>query len=104
MEVFDVSNNTYINGAIPDSYSALTMLFAAGTSLSDASLPSYVEVAATSAGDENDNNYHYYYELIHDLLVCSSLSSVPGREGQSVVAITVDPAYDEYSVCACGDG
>lgn len=79
------------------------MLFAVGTSLSDESLPSYVEVAATLAGAGNDNSF-YHYESIHDLSVCSFLGTVPGSEGSSVVAVAVDPAYDGYSVCACGDG
>lgn len=105
IEVLDVSNNKGITGAIPESYSDLTMLYATGTSLSNASLPSYVEAAAAAvtAGEDSEDDI-FLYEATDNVSVCSSLYAVPGSEGSDAVAVVLDPAYDRYSICACGDG
>lgn len=103
IDVLDVSDNDGIYGTIPDSYSNLSMLFAEGTSLSDSALPDYVRAASAA-----DDDRRYYFESIHNSSVCPAFETFAnGNRGSisgSVVAMTMDPAYDGYSVCTCQDG
>eukprot|EP00903_Cladosiphon_okamuranus_P019408 g17844.t1 len=96
MDVFDISGNAGITGAVPASYSELLMLFADGTSLSGPNLPLFVDAVSTaSAGAWQQESRTY------NLSVCPTLQ--PSGD-EDVVLVTLDPAYDGYSVCTCNDG
>lgn len=91
--MFDISDNGDVAGTIPETYSDLLMLFANGTGLSGSDLPSFLETGrdVSSSG----------YRSTHNLSVCSAFETL---SEESIVSITLDPAYDDYSVCACDDG
>lgn len=112
MEVLDVSDNDGISGSIPENYSELFMLFADGTGLSDSVLPSFVQKQeAQEYAYGTFRTYYYYY--YNESMYSSSDSDSPysyvcpafdGVAGESFVAVTMDPAYDGYSLCTCGNG
>lgn len=91
--MFDVSDNGDVAGTIPETYSDLLMLFANGTGLSGSGLPSFLETGrdVSSLG----------YRSTHNLSACPAFET---SNKESIVSITLDPAYDDYSACACGDG
>ena len=90
IDVLDVSNNTGISGMIPESYSGLQMFFADGTGLSGSQLPSFVDTASESR-----------YESKYDTVVCGSIEPFPD---EGIVAVALDPSYDDFSLCTCDDG
>lgn len=94
--MFDVSNNSGIAGAVPTSYSELLMLFAESTSLSGPDLPVFVDAISTTAAGAWDQE-----SAAHNLSVCPALQLAGD---QSLVAATLDPAFDGYSLCSCTDG
>lgn len=96
IDVFDISDNIDITGAVPASYSGLLMLFAERTNLSGSDLPLLVDATSTtSAGAWPQES------RMHNLSVCPAFQ--PSRD-EDVVLVTLDPAYDGYSVCTCNDG
>jgi len=96
IDVIDVSNNSGITGAVPASYSELLMLFAESTSLSGPDLPLFVDaVSTTEAGAWKQES------TAHNLSACPRLQL--SGDG-SLVAATLDPAYDGFSICTCNDG
>lgn len=95
IDVFDISDNTGVTGAVPASYSELLMLFAEGTSISGPDLPLFVDaISTTSVGA-------WQQEAAHNFSVCPALH--PSGD-EDVVLVALDPAYDGYSVCTCNDG
>lgn len=96
IDVFDISDNTDITGAVPASYSELLMLFAEGTSLSGPGLPLFVDAISTSSAAAWQRE-----SRAHNISVCPAFQ--PSRD-EDVALVTLDPAYDGYSVCTCNDG
>lgn len=94
--MIDVSSNSGITGAVPNSYSELLMLFAESTSLSGPGLPLFVDaISTTEAGRWKQKS------TAHNLSVCPGLQLFGD---QRLVAATLDPAYDGFSLCTCNDG
>lgn len=91
--MFDISDNGDVTGTIPETYSDLLMLFANGTGLSGSDLPSFLE----AGGGVSSSGYY----STHNLSVCPAFQT---SHEESIVSITLDPAYDDYSLCACDDG
>lgn len=72
------------------------MLFAEGTSLSEPDLPLFVDAVSTvSAGAWQRE------ARTHNFSLCPAFQP---SEDEDVVLVSLDPAYDGYSVCACNDG
>lgn len=91
LDVLDVTDNSNIDGSVPDSYSELLMLFANGTDLSGSALPPFLDTGAGAPG----------YESTHSTSVCPELQP---SMNENIVAVGLDPAYDGYSFCECDDG
>lgn len=64
------------------------MLFAEGTSLSGSVLPSFLKAGAV-------------HQIVHNKSVCPSLEAVSGR---GILVVALDSSYNDYALCACGDG
>ncbi|CAN0361085.1 unnamed protein product, partial [Ectocarpus sp. 12 AP-2014] len=96
IDLLDVSDNGNFVGEVPASYSELLILFAENTSLSGLDLPDFIDATTTTAaGVWNEKS------TVHDLFVCPAFK--PSAD-ENVVAVTLDHAYDGYSVCTCNDG
>ncbi|CAM9696987.1 unnamed protein product, partial [Hapterophycus canaliculatus] len=96
IDVFDVADNRDIVGEVPSSYSELLMLFAESTGLSGQDLPPFVDpVATTAAGALSQQS------TAHNLSVCPALEPFAD---ENIITVLLDPAYDGYSLCTCGDG
>ncbi|CAM9498761.1 unnamed protein product [Scytosiphon promiscuus] len=97
IEVLDVADNSGVVGDIPVSYSELLMLFAEDTGLSGTELPLFVDpLASTAAGAWSQDSTTTY-----NLSVCPALE--PSSE-ERVISVTLDAAYDGFSLCTCSDG
>lgn len=72
------------------------MLFSEGTRLSGPDLPLFVDgISTASAGAWQQES------RTHNLSVCPAFQPAGDED---VVLVTLDPAYDGYSVCTCNDG
>lgn len=96
IDVFDISGNTDVTGAVPASYSELLMLFAEGTSLSGSDLPLFVDATSTVSAAAWQQG-----SRTHNLSLCPAFQ--PSGD-EDVAFVALDPAYDGYSVCTCNDG
>lgn len=96
IDLLDVSDNGDFVGEVPASYSELLMLFAENTGLSGLDLPDFIDATTTTAaGAWNEKS------TVHDLFVCPAFK--PSAD-ENIAAVTLDHAYDGYSVCTCNDG
>lgn len=96
IDLLDVSDNGNFVGEVPASYSELLILFADNTGLSGLDLPDFIDATTTTAaGAWNEKS------TLHDLFLCPAFK--PSAD-ENVAAVTLDHAYDGYSVCTCNDG
>ena len=72
------------------------MLFADGTGLSGPSLPPFVDAASAASAAVWQQG-----SRAHNRSVCPAFKP---SEDEDVALVTLDPAYDGYSVCICNDG
>lgn len=96
IDVLDVSDNSGMTGVVPVSYSELLMLFAESTGLSGPDLPLFIDAITTTAAAAWQQE-----STTHNLSVCPAFQL---SADENVVAATLDPAYDGYSLCTCNDG